>query len=139
MLLNIYCDGGARGNPGPAAIGFIVKNQSGHTLHRHQQFIGTATNNVAEYHAVISALEWVTKNSDNWQLITVNFFLDSTLVVNQLNGKFKIKSAPLRQLILRVKLLESQLKTSIYYHSIPRSQNQLADSLVNLALDSSLL
>ena len=138
MTLNIFCDGGARGNPGPAAIGFVVKDHIGHPLHQHSEVIGAATNNVAEYRAVLSALEWVTKNSDNWQLITVNFFLDSALVVNQLNGRFKVKSAHLRDLIVQINILESKVTAPITYTAIPRAQNSQADSLVNLALDRHL-
>lgn len=138
MILNIFCDGGARGNPGPAAIGFVVKDHAGHPLHQHSQVIGTATNNVAEYRAVLSALHWLIKNkiTSRYPLVAIHFYLDSALVVNQLNGRFKIKSAHLRDLIVQVKILESKLTPPITYTAIPRSQNSPADSLVNLALDS---
>lgn len=138
MILNIFCDGGARGNPGPAAIGFVVKDHTGHSLHQHSEVIGATTNNVAEYRAVLSALEWLLKNKSifNFSLLTFNFYLDSALVVNQLNGRFKIKSAHLRDLIVQVKILESKVTAPITYTAIPRSQNFQADSLVNLALDS---
>ena len=136
MTLSIFCDGGARGNPGPAAIGFVIKDQPRHLLHQHHQYIGQATNNIAEYQAVVSALQWLNKNKSQLQITNCQFFLDSALVVNQLNGKFKIKSANLRQLVLKVKILEQELKVPTYYHSIPRSQNSQADALVNQALDS---
>lgn len=138
MILNIFCDGGARGNPGPAAIGFVVKDHTGHLLHQHSEVIGTATNNVAEYRAVLSALDWLIQQlaASRYTLDAVDFFLDSALVVNQLNGRFKIKSAHLRDLIVQVKILESKLTAPITYTAIPRSQNSQADSLVNLALDS---
>ncbi|OGY17279.1 MAG: hypothetical protein A2784_03670 [Candidatus Chisholmbacteria bacterium RIFCSPHIGHO2_01_FULL_48_12] len=141
MKLSIFCDGGARGNPGPAATGFVVKDHTGHILHQHSEAIGTATNNVAEYRAVLSALQWLIPQLDarRYQLDAVNFFLDSALVVNQLNGRFKIKSAHLRDLIVQVKILESKVTAPITYTAIPRTQNSQADSLVNQALDSSFL
>ena len=141
MKLSIFCDGGARGNPGPAAIGFVVKDHAGHPLHQYSEVIGAATNNVAEYRAVLSALQWLLKEKENskktlhFALLTLNFFLDSALVVNQLNGRFKIKSAHLRDLIVQVKILESKVTAPITYTAIPRAQNSQADSLVNLALD----
>ena len=134
MILNIFCDGGARGNPGPAAIGFVVKDPTGRLLHQHSEVIGTATNNIAEYRAVLSALNWLQKNQ-HLAFSICHFYLDSALVVNQLNGRFKIKSAHLRDLIVQVKILESKLTAPITYTAIPREQNYQADSLVNLALD----
>ena len=138
MTLNIFCDGGARGNPGPAAIGFIVTDDHHHLLHQRGEFIGETTNNVAEYRAVLSALEWLIKNSKNWPLTTVNFFLDSVLVVNQLNGFFKIKSASLRELIIQIKILEQQFAFPVNYTAVPREKNFAADRFVNQTLDSIL-
>lgn len=138
MTLNIFCDGGARGNPGPAAIGFIVTDDHHHLLHHHGEFIGETTNNVAEYRAVLSALQWLNSHSGNWSLKTINFFLDSVLVVNQLNGLFKIKSASLRELILQIKVLEQQFAFPVNYTAIPREKNFAADRLVNQTLDSIL-
>ncbi len=138
MQLKINCDGGARGNPGPAAIGFIVVDSSNNVIHKHHEFIGNATNNVAEYRAVVAALTWLVAHPQD-QASLIRFYLDSALVVNQLNGLFKVKQAHLRDLIVKIKLLESQISTPITYTSIPRSQNSLADSLVNQALDSVLL
>jgi len=138
MTLNIFCDGGARGNPGPAAIGFVIKDPAGTVIHQHGASIGIATNNVAEYRAVIAAFEWIIQKLDarRYQLDAVNFYLDSALVVNQLNGFFKVKNAHLRQLIVQIKILESQFSVPITYTSVPRTQNFQADALVNQALDS---
>lgn len=134
--LSIFCDGGARGNPGPAAIGFVIF-QNGKIVHKFFKRIGEATNNVAEYRAVIAALEWLLKNypiiqSSN-QLI--NFFLDSQLIVNQLIGNFKIKNSNLQKLTGRVKNLERGIGKKINYSYIPRRQNKIADALVNQALN----
>ncbi len=140
MLLNIFCDGGARGNPGPAAIGFLITDKTGKSLHKTHQFIGKNTNNAAEYTAVITALDWLQKN---WSKIKppptgVNFFLDSKLTVNQLNGLYKIKNSNLRELIVKIRQLENQIKAPLKYNFIRREQNKKADALVNLALDRAL-
>jgi len=139
--LYVFCDGGARGNPGPAAIGFLIKDNKGKVLIEKGKFIGRATNNVAEYRAVIEALKWIFENQANFQFPISNFqfFLDSKLVVNQLNGLYKIKDAKLRNLIIQARGLESQIKASIIYYHIPREKNQAADKLLNQALDRYLL
>lgn len=133
----VFTDGGARGNPGPAAIGFLIKNNQGKLLIKKGKKIGRATNNVAEYTAVIEALKWLGKNCTVDQLYncTISFFLDSKLIVNQLNGVFKIKNANLRNLIIKVRQLEREVGGNIAYNFISRQKNQEADSLVNQVLD----
>ena len=134
--LSIYCDGGARGNPGPAAIAFVVW-QDGKIIHRFSRKIGKTTNNVAEYQAVIAALEWRSQQSAiSSQQLTISFYLDSLLIVNQLNGIFKIKNSFLKKLTVKIKNLEKELKVKIDYHHITRSKNKIADALVNQALNS---
>lgn len=132
--LVVFVDGGARGNPGPAAVGFIIKNPSGEIIHRQGKYIGETTNNVAEYQAVIEALKWINANLKK-QSLRVEFFLDSKLVVNQLNGIFKVKEIKMRNLVVRVRQLERELGGNISYQLIPREKNFLADSLVNQSLD----
>ncbi len=133
--LFIYCDGGARGNPGPAAGAFVAKNQEEKILHQTGKYLGEKTNNEAEYNGVILALDWLISQKGKLNGFELTFYLDSKLVVNQLNGYFKIKNSRLRELIARIKILEPQVKANIFYKFIPREQNQLADQLVNLALD----
>lgn len=136
--LYIFCDGGARGNPGPAAIGFLIKDNKGRVIVKKGKYIGKATNNVAEYKAVIEALEWLCQNKLSiigCQQSIIHFYLDSQLVVNQLNGRFKIKNSNLQYLIIKAKGLENQIKASIFYHYISREKNQQADKLVNQTLD----
>jgi len=135
--LSIYCDGGARGNPGPAAAAFVVKDHSGKTIGSYGYFLGEATNNQAEYQAVIKSLEWVNGHYPDSQ-ITVNYFIDSLLVVNQIKGLYKIKNAELRNLILVVRQLDNSLKRKISYHHIPREKNWQADALVNQTIDKAL-
>ena len=130
--LTIHTDGGARGNPGPAAIGVVIEKE-GSILHEFGEAIGRATNNVAEYTAVIRALEWC--KSHNQKQGTKNFFLDSLLVVQQLNGIYKIKDAKLRELSLKIRMLEQEVGGVITYQAIRREQNKEADLMVNQALD----
>lgn len=128
--LTVFTDGGARGNPGPAAIGFIVQDNQGRTLIKQGKYIGQATNNVAEYTAVIEALKWLLAN-DLAVKGPINFYLDSKLVVNQLNGLFKVKNQRLRELIVQVRTLEQEAGGRVFYQFIPRQKNQNADFLVN--------
>ncbi|KPJ71032.1 hypothetical protein AMJ51_00270 [Microgenomates bacterium DG_75] len=135
--LKIFADGGARGNPGPAAIGFVIKESSGKILHRQGRYIGETTNNVAEYQAVIKALKWLAAHPQT-PIDHFQFFLDSKLIVNQLNGIFKVKETKMRNLIIEVRQLERELGGNVSYHLIPRQKNFLADSLVNQALNQKL-
>ena len=133
-LLEINTDGGSRGNPGQAAIG-VVATSSGEKVFSLSERIGETTNNVAEYTAVVEALTWIINHTKNTPQF-VSFFLDSALVVNQLNGLFKVKDEKMRSLMLTVRQLEQQLDTHITYESIPRALNAAADAKVNEALDA---
>lgn len=131
--LKIFTDGGSRGNPGPAAIGVYIVNTDGKEIVKLAEQIGVTTNNVAEYSAVILALNWLKKNLDE-DKISENrfaFFLDSSLVVNQLTGNFKVKDFELKNLVIKIKNLEKQIDGEISYHHIPREENKVADFLVN--------
>lgn len=136
--LFIFCDGGAKGNPGPAAIGVVVKDEKGKILTQFGKRIGETTNNVAEYLAVIEALEWIKENCSIASLshCSIVFFLDSRLIVNQLNGLFKIKDSHLRELLFKIRELEAEVGGNISYSLIPREKNWLADGLVKKTLGS---
>lgn len=133
MKLIIYTDGASRGNPGHAAYGFSIRNDQGKVLHQEGQYIGLATNNFAEYSAVLNALKYINKKLKK-DTHEINFFMDSKLVVEQLSGRYKIKSPTLKPLIHRIKEIESNLGLITYNH-IPRKLNQDADYLANRALD----
>jgi ribonuclease HI len=133
--LVIFTDGGARGNPGPAAIGFVVKDDKGSVLAEKGKYIGEATNNVAEYQAVIEALKWIKKNLSSRPAGLI-FFLDSKLAVNQLNGLFKVKNYGLRNLIVEVRQHEREIGGNVAYRFVRREKNKKADALVNQSLDS---
>lgn len=133
-FVKIYCDGGARGNPGPAASAFVVFDEQGKIIARGGEFIGNTTNNVAEYKAVIMALNWLIKNKPSFE--NFFFFLDSELVVNQLTGKFRVKDRKLQELVLQIKKLEKNIPGKISYKSVPRKENKITDLLVNKTLDA---
>lgn len=132
MVLNIYTDGGARGNPGPAGIGivFFIGDKK---IAELKKYIGESTNNFAEYTAVIDALDWLIENQPAAEKI--NFYLDSQLVVEQLNRRYKIKQKHLQELFAAVQERLAKISQPVAFHYIPRQQNKLADKLVNQALD----
>lgn len=134
----IFTDGAARGNPGPGAIAFLIKDKDKNKIFSHGEKIGIATNNIAEYKAVIAALEWLCQNKEKIKDSTISFFLDSKLVCSQINGIFKIKDSNLRMLLFKVREKEAELKCNIFYSYIPREQNKEADKIANLALDNQL-
>ena len=132
--MRIHTDGGARGNPGLAACAFIATDDSGRLIHQQGFFLGMATNNQAEYQAVIEALKWLLTLSP--QLTALNFYLDSQLVVNQLKGEFKIKDRILKIKNLEIKELIKNCKFKIEnYWYVSRAQNTAADFLVNQTLN----
>jgi len=136
--LNIFTDGGARGNPGPSAIGVYITDGNNNKVAGFGKQIGTATNNTAEYKAVIEALDWLIENKKDFSKdAKINFFLDSKLVCSQIIGIFKVKNADLRNLLFDVRDREAQAGLPIYYKHIPREQNTKADAFVNSSLDAS--
>jgi len=129
--LKLFTDGGSRGNPGPAAYGFVVYTGAGIILEKCGNYLGEATNNEAEYAGLVAGLEWIIKHHSQ---IPVEIYMDSLLIVNQVQGKFKVKSPGLRPKYLEVKQLLSRLPSFSISHTY-REQNTLADALVNEALD----
>jgi ribonuclease HI len=135
MELKIFTDGGAIGNPGPAACAYVIF-QNKKPITKQSKHLGHGTNNFAEYQAVILALERVLDlfkkgiiNSSK-----VNFFSDSLLLVSQLNGLYKVKNSAIRDNIMRIRVLEQDLNIPVSYTHIPREENKLADSLVKKEL-----
>jgi len=129
--LHIYTDGAARGNPGSAAIAFIIEDHDGVVLKKHSESIGRATNNTAEYTAIIKALEEASHFG-----MEVICFCDSKLVVNQLNGVYKIKEKHLKEKFLEAKDKEKMFQKVAYRH-VPRTHPKIkiADKMVNEELD----
>jgi ribonuclease HI len=137
----VYSDGGSRGNPGPAACAFVVSS-SASPDYRFQEgeYLGISTNNKAEYQGIINALNWLLSNiTDNLNGNKISFFLDSELVVKQLNGAYRVKDPSMQHLYFQVQKKINELKTkfasTITITHIPRSKNFEADLLVNQTLD----
>jgi ribonuclease HI len=124
-------DGGARGNPGPAAYGYVLEADDGQLLAAHGEAIGRATNNVAEYRALIAGLEKAVELGVD-QLAVIS---DSELLVKQMRGEYKVKNETLRDLWSEAEELANQLR-SVTYTAVRREHNELADRLVNEALDA---
>lgn len=135
--LIIYTDGGSRGNPGPAAIGVVITNSKGEGIKKYSEAIGEMTNNEAEYQAVIFALR---KNKALWgkekaKKTEIEIKMDSELVVNHMNHKYKIKEENLQPLFLKVWNLMLDFK-KVKFSAVSREENKEADKLVNQALDN---
>jgi ribonuclease HI len=128
----LFTDGGARGNPGPAAFAYVLETEDGTVLAAHGEAIGTATNNVAEYRALVEGL----RKAAELHLDEIEVVSDSELLVNQMRGDYKVKNEALRELWLDANDLEKKLG-KVTYTAVRREHNELADSLVNEALDAS--
>ena len=131
MKAKLFTDGGSRGNPGPAAYGFVLEAEDGTVLDARGEAIGVATNNVAEYSALVAGLERAVEvGVDELDVVS-----DSELLVKQMRGEYKVKNEALRQLSLRAKRIAGAAGT-VRYTAVRREQNTLADQLVNEALDA---
>lgn len=131
MRYIVHTDGAARGNPGPAAIGIVVEDDSGHTVYESSRTLGVHTNNEAEYLAIIAAIEYLREIRAK----EADFYLDSELVVRQLNGQYKVKEPRLQSLHGQATMLLNAVPTHTISH-VPRKQNARADALANEALDA---
>ena len=131
MRARLFTDGGARGNPGPAAYGFVLEAEDGTVLAAEGEAIGVATNNVAEYRALVAGLERALElGVDELEVVS-----DSELVVKQMRGEYRVKNEALRELSLAAARLARDLG-SVTYTAVRREHNELADRLVNEALDA---
>ena len=132
----IYTDGGSRGNPGPSALGVYITDENGNELASIGKRIGKATNNVAEYSAVMESFNWLLENRQSFPKdLRVEFYMDSQLAYSQLVGRYKVKNPVLRNILFEIRIKEKELGFDTYYMHVPREQNKKADALVNMALD----
>ncbi len=129
----IFTDGGARNNPGPAGIGIVFYDEEGKIIKEYSEYIGETTNNQAEYRALIKALELVQAYSSK----EIECYLDSELVVKQLNKEYRVKNEEVKKLYAKV--LDSIIFKNISFHHVPREKNKLADRLVNKAINAQML
>jgi len=128
--LTIFTDGGARGNPGPAGIGAVILGERGKAVAKISKYIGETTNNQAEYKALIAALT----KAKELGACELEVFLDSELVVKQLNREYRVKDKDLAPLFVQAYNISLGFKKIVFKH-VSREKNMLADKLVNLALD----
>ena len=132
MKARLFTDGGARGNPGPAAYGYVLEAENGTVLAAHGEAIGGATNNVAEYRALVEGL----RKAAELQVDELEVVSDSELLVHQMRGEYKVKNEALRELWSEANELEDRIR-KVSYTAVRREHNELADRLVNEALDAS--
>ncbi|MEK7625075.1 MAG: ribonuclease HI family protein [Patescibacteria group bacterium] len=131
MKLITFTDGGARGNPGPAASGIVIKDHTGKNISSFGIYLGIQTNNFAEYTGLIEAL----KKAGELGATEVDCNLDSELIVKQMRGEYKVKEPTLQKLFVKVYNLATGFKKVTYRH-VPREQNKEADAEVNKTLDA---
>ena len=131
MKARLFTDGGARGNPGPAAFAYVIEAEDGTVLASHGEAIGVATNNVAEYSALVAGLA----RAAELQVVELEVVSDSELMVKQMQGVYRVKNEALRELSLEASRRARAVGT-VTYTAVRREENKLADKLVNDALDA---
>lgn len=131
MKARLSTDGGARGNPGPAAFGYVLEAEDGHVLAAHGEAIGPATNNVAEYSGLVAGME----KAAELGVSELEVVSDSELMVKQMRGDYRVKNEALRALWEEANDLERRF-AKVWYTAVRRAHNELADQLVNEALDA---
>jgi ribonuclease HI len=131
VTARLFTDGGARGNPGPAAYAYVLETEDGTVLAQHGEAIGVATNNVAEYSALVAGL----RRAHELGVSELEVVSDSELLVKQMRGEYRVKNEALRALSLEAARLARRFEAVEYRH-VKRGHNELADSLVNQALDA---
>jgi ribonuclease HI len=129
----LRCDGGARGNPGPAALGYVLLGPSGREVEAHGEYLGPATNNVAEYRALVAGLAAAARAGADPLVVC----MDSELVVRQMTGEYRVKNAGLKPLHAEARRAVAKLGR-VRFTAVPRSANAHADRLVNETLDEVL-
>lgn len=127
----LHSDGGARGNPGPAAYGYVLRDPDGNVIAKEGKSLGKGTNNFAEYQGVIAGI----RRAKGLKAVPLACFLDSELVVKQLNGEYKVKDADIREAFMIIWNLRIEMGHVTFQH-VPREQNKDADAMVNEALDA---
>jgi ribonuclease HI len=133
MVFTIFTDGGSRGNPGPSGAGGVIIDTSGETIAEISEFLGHQTNNYAEYMALLLTI----KQSLTLNIKDVNVFMDSKLIVEQINGNYKVKNESLKIIYLQIKELLNHFNNITFTH-VYRSNNKHADMLVNKAIDKGI-
>ena len=129
-MITAYFDGGARSNPGPAGYGVYIVDDQGNVQAELHGSLGVATNNIAEYHGLIAALQWAVEHD----LKKISIKGDSLLIIEQMRGNYKVKNEGLRPLYHQAKMLVMQIGDVKFEH-VPREKNKDADRLSNVGMD----
>jgi len=129
--IKVFTDGGARGNPGPAAAGYVLLTPDDKIITKRGAYLGVATNNQAEYRALAFALQ----KAKDIGALNVEVYMDSMLIVNQMKGLYKVKNQDLKPIFNTIKEISTSFNQITFTH-VPREQNKLADREVNIALDN---
>jgi ribonuclease HI len=129
-MIVAYIDGGARGNPGPAGYGVRIEDEMGELITEFSGFLGSATNNVAEYNGLLAALRYAREHGHR----KVRIKSDSELLVKQMRGEYRVKNAGLQPLFQQARTLAEDFDRVVYEH-VRREQNKDADRLANVAMD----
>lgn len=137
MHLIVNTDGASRGNPGKASYGYVIAEKGGAILHQEGKTLGVTTNNVAEYTGVLAAISYIEKRWGEDKTLQVEVRADSKLAIEQLSGRYKLKSPHLAVIFHQIKEKEIKLAHVSYIH-VPRGENFIADRLANQALDNEL-
>ncbi|MCF7820063.1 MAG: ribonuclease HI family protein [Candidatus Pacebacteria bacterium] len=130
LELIIFCDGGARGNPGPAGLGVAIYDKDKNILEQMSEYLGVTTNNQAEYRAVLKAIERVKELGAS----KLTFYLDSELIVKQMSGEYRVKNKELLPIYLKIRQLILNFEKVDFFH-VRREANKEADRLANIAMD----
>lgn len=135
MTINVYTDGGSRGNPGHSGYGLVVYDDNQKILFQESKYLGVKTNNEAEYAGLIGALIWINNNQNSLKISKINFNSDSQLMIRQLTGLYKVKAPNLIPIFLKAKDLINSISSPITFKDVRRDFNKLADQLANEAMD----
>lgn len=135
MNINVYTDGGSRGNPGHSGCGVVIYDSSQKILFKESKYLGIKTNNEAEYLGLINALNWIIENKKSFDISQINFYADSQLMIRQMQKKYKVKAPNLIPIFNQVQDLVNSLFLPVVFKDIRRDFNKLADQLANEAMD----
>lgn len=135
MTINVYTDGGSRGNPGHSGYGLVIYDDNQKILFQESKYLGIKTNNEAEYAGLIGALIWINNNQNSLKISKINFNSDSQLMIRQLTGLYKVKAPNLIPIFLKAKDLINSISSPITFKDVRRDFNKLADQLANEAMD----
>jgi len=135
MNINVYTDGGSRGNPGHSGYGLVIYDDDQKILFQESKYLGIKTNNEAEYSGLIGALSWINDNQKSLDISQINFYADSQLMIRQMQKIYKVKSPNLIPIFNQAQDFIKTISSPIFFKDIRRDFNKFADQLANEAMD----